>query len=85
MSSVQQLQVHNYNLKAALTVEQPVSWRLLHTGVPVSHADPALSLQSVQRAMVVLQDLLEIQCLASDVQQVPDIVKTIRKVRARRD
>ena len=38
------------------------------------------SLQNVAQALLVLKDLQEVQCISADLQQVPDLVATLRKV-----
>ena len=39
-----------------------------------------LALQNVPQAMVVLRDLLDLQCTTADLEKVPHLVYTIRKV-----
>lgn len=77
MTPVETLQVLNYNLKVSLSCEAPVGvvcCLVLLSSLLFS------SLQNVAQALMVLKDLQEVQCISADLQQVPDLVATLRKV-----
>lgn len=77
MTAVETLQVLNYNLKVSLSRETPVG--VACHSVVLSSVLPS-ALQNVAQALLVLKDLQEVQCTSADLQQVPDLVATLRKV-----
>lgn len=75
MPSTEVLMVLNYNLKASLALQAKVSQSFFTKVISTT-----LHSQDVSAAMATLQQLQCVKLTAKDLQQVPDVVATLRKV-----
>lgn len=80
MNNVEMLQAYNYNLMAALTIEAPVMPLSFTTALMCFQSLDSCPPQNVPQAMIVLRDILDLQCTTTDLEKVPHLVYTIRKV-----